>query len=204
MKKRITLPVIVEGKYDKITLDSHFDAHVFTLGGFGVFNSESTKALIKKISEGGVILLLDSDGGGKQIRSYLNSILPKEKVHNLYIPKIEGKEKRKTRASRAGTLGVEGMTREVLEKVLAPFIDDGVRVKKNGVGGVENEERMLTKVDFYLDGLSGKENSSARRGRLAERFGLPGDLTATALLEVLNLITDYDGYRAAVDTLEDA
>ena len=204
MKKRITLPVIVEGKYDKITLDSHFDAHVFTLGGFGVFNSESTKALIKKISEGGVILLLDSDGGGKQIRSYLNSILPKEKVHNLYIPKIEGKEKRKTRASRAGTLGVEGMTREVLEKVLAPFIDDGVRVKKNGVGGVENEERMLTKVDFYLDGLSGGENSSARRGRLAERFGLPGDLTATALLEVLNLITDYDGYRAAVDTLEDA
>ena len=204
MKKRITLPVIVEGKYDKITLDSHFDAHVFTLGGFGVFNSESTKALVKKISEGGVILLLDPDGGGKQIRSYLNSILPKEKVHNLYIPKIEGKEKRKTRASRAGTLGVEGMTREVLENVLAPFIDDGVRVKKNGVDGVENEERMLTKVDFYLDGLSGKENSSARRGRLAERFGLPGDLTATALLEVLNLITDYDGYRAAVDTLEDA
>ena len=204
MKKRITLPVIVEGKYDKITLDSHFDAHVFTLGGFGVFNSESTKALVKKISEGGVILLLDPDGGGKQIRSYLNSILPKEKVHNLYIPKIEGKEKRKTRASRAGTLGVEGMTREVLEKVLAPFIDDGVRVKKSGVDGVENEERMLTKVDFYLDGLSGGENSSVRRGRLAERFGLPGDLTATALLEVLNLITDYDGYRAAVDTLEDA
>lgn len=203
-KKRITLPVIVEGKYDKITIDSHFDARVFVADGFGVFNSENKKRLLRKISEGGVILLLDSDGGGVQIRSYLNSILPKDKVHNLYIPRIQGKERRKTKASRAGTLGVEGMTGEVLERVLSPFIEDGGRVEKTDANASQNDRKMLTKVDFYLDGLSGGDASREKRARLAEYFDLPSDLTATALLEVLNLITDIDGYRAAVRAVEDA
>ena len=203
-KERIALPVIVEGKYDKITLDSHFDARVFVADGFGVFNSEDKRRLLRKISEGGVILLLDSDGGGVQIRSYLNSILPKEKVHNLYIPKIPGKEKRKTKASRAGTLGVEGMSGEVLRRVLAPFIEDGDRVEKNTSEKAKSEPRMLTKVDFYLDGLSGGEGSRTKRARLAEYFELPGDMTAPALLDVLNVITDYDGYRAAVRAITNA
>ena len=204
VKKRITLPIIVEGKYDKITIDSHFDARVFACDGFGVFNSEDKRRLLRKIADGGVILLLDSDGGGVQIRSSLNSILPKEKIHNLYIPKLPGKERRKKHASRAGTLGVEGMAGEVLERVLAPFIDDGGRAEKNNVNAGENTRRMLTKVDFYLDGLTGGDRSSEKRARLAEYFDLPGDITATALLEVLNMITDYDGYRAAVDATRDA
>lgn len=203
-KKRITLPLIVEGKYDKITLDSYFDARVFVADGFGVFNSEDKRRLLRRISEGGVILLLDSDGGGVQIRSYLNSILPKDKVHNLYIPKIPGKERRKTKGSRAGTLGVEGMTGEVLERVLAPFIEDGERVEKNSAEQLQNRQKMLTKVDFYLAGLSGGEDSRAKRARLAEYFDLPGDITAGALLEVLNMITDYDGYLSAVRDIEGA
>ena len=203
-KKKITLPIIVEGKYDKITIDSHFDARVFACDGFGVFNSEDKRKLLRKIAEGGVILLLDSDGGGVQIRSFLNSILPKEKIHNLYIPKLPGKERRKKHASRAGTLGVEGMTGDVLLRVLAPFVDDGGRAEKNA-GDVNKTERgMLTKVDFFLDGLSGGENSVEKRARLAEYFDLPADLPAGALLEVLNMITDYDGYRAAVDATRDA
>ncbi len=197
-KKKITLPIIVEGKYDKITIDSHFDARVFTCDGFGVFNSEDKQRVLRKIADGGVILLLDSDGGGVQIRSYLNSILPKEKVHNLYIPKLPGKERRKKHSSKAGTLGVEGMTGEVLLRVLSPFVEDGGRAEKNDCDANKTERRMLTKVDFYLDGLSGGENSSERRARLAEYFDLPRDITAGALLEVLNMITDYDGYRAAV------
>ena len=38
-KLRIALPVVVEGKYDKIKLDSVIDATVLTTGGFGIFNS---------------------------------------------------------------------------------------------------------------------------------------------------------------------
>ena len=120
MKKKISLPVIVEGKYDKIKIDSIFDARVFISGGFGVFNSKERQALLRRIAKDGVILLLDSDGGGVQIRSFLNSILPKEKIYNLYIPKIEGKERRKSHPSAAGTLGVEGM-----EPIALANVDDG-------------------------------------------------------------------------------
>ena len=98
----ITMPVIVEGRYDKSALLGIFDATVITTGGFSVFNSSEKRALIRKIAENGVIVLTDSDAGGKQIRSYLSSILPKEKIFNLYIPRIAGKEKRKTAPSKEG------------------------------------------------------------------------------------------------------
>ncbi len=88
MKKKIPMPVIVEGKYDKNTLCQIFDCRVFTTGGFGIFNSKEKQALLRKIARNGVIILADSDGGGKQIRGFLQSIIPKEKIHNLYIPKI--------------------------------------------------------------------------------------------------------------------
>ena len=45
MKHRIDLPILVEGKYDKTTLTSMFDATVVTLGGFSVFNSVEKQAL---------------------------------------------------------------------------------------------------------------------------------------------------------------
>ena len=37
---KISLPIAVEGKYDKSTLLSIFDTTVVTLGGFAVFNSK--------------------------------------------------------------------------------------------------------------------------------------------------------------------
>ena len=193
-KQRIRLPIIVEGRYDKSTISSIFDATVITTGGFGIFNSKEKVALIKKLAErGGVILLTDSDGGGKQIRSYLSGILPKDKIFNVYIPQIKGKEGRKKSASKAGFLGVEGMKREVLLKVLSPFIDTGACDEK-----LENKNaRMLTKLDFYNDGLSGSDMASERRRALCEHFGFPKDMSAKALIEALNIAVGYDAYRSA-------
>lgn len=199
MKKKISLPVIVEGKYDKIKIDSIFDARVFISGGFGVFNSKERQALLRRIAKEGVILLLDSDGGGVQIRSFLNSILPKEKIYNLYIPKIEGKERRKSRPSAAGTLGVEGMEREVLLRIFAPFVLD--ECDNDGAPAIPKSHEMITKVDFYADKLTGNDNSAARRDALAEHFELPSGMNANALLEALNVITDREGYRAAVSAI---
>ena len=194
MKKRIELPIIVEGKYDKNTLSQIFDCKVFTTGGFGIFNSKEKQALLRKICKGGAILLTDSDGGGKQIRAFLNSILPKDKIHNLFIPKIEGKERRKSAPSAAGTLGVEGMSREVLERIFAPFTV--------GNGNDENNEksaRMITKVDFFEHKLTGYPNSSAKRAELARLAELPDDMTTNALLEALNLLYGYDGFLELLD-----
>ena len=194
---KVSLPIIVEGKYDKSTLLSIFDTTVVTLGGFGVFNSKEKQALIRKIACGGIIVLTDSDGAGKLIRSFLNGIIPKDKIYNLYIPKVAGKEKRKTAPSKEGLLGVEGMGREELIRVLTPFI-------VNNTGDTEfsaKSKEMITKVDFYMDKLTGAENSVIRRDEIAKHFDLPYGMSANALLEALNIVTTVEDYKRAVELL---
>ena len=199
MSKRIkiSLPILVEGKYDKSTLLSIFDTTVVTLGGFGVFNSKEKQALIRKIACDGIIVLTDSDGAGKLIRSFLNGIIPKDKIYNLYIPKIEGKEKRKSAPSKEGLLGVEGMGREELIRILSPFIVSN----GNTVYSERKPEKMITKVDFYKDKLTGFDNSSVRRDELAKCFDLPSGMTPNALLEALNIVATIEEYNAAVEKI---
>ena len=187
-KKKIALPIVVEGRYDKTTLASMFDCTVISVGGFGVFNSKEKQALLKRLCADGAIILTDSDGGGVQIRSFLSGILPKDKIYHAYIPKLEGKERRKTKAGKAGLLGVEGMSRETLERVLAPFIEDGGRVEFLE----KKDAKMLTKVDFFERGLTGADGSADRRDRLSDLAGLPRGMTPNALLEALNLLYSYD------------
>jgi len=193
-RKKISLPIIVEGRYDKSTLLSMFDATVITTDGFGIFNSKEKRALITRLSEKGIILLTDSDGGGRQIRSYLSGFLPKEKLHHLYIPEIFGKERRKKTHSKAGLLGVEGMTREVLERVLSPFI-------VSGDAPCVRDERKLTKLDLFLDGLSGSDGSEEKRKRLAAALGFPSDMSANSLIEAINLAVGYEEYKRILNGL---
>lgn len=196
-KKKIFLPIIVEGRYDKNTLLQIFDATVIELGGFSVFNNKERQLLIRRLGERGIILLTDSDGGGRQLRSFISGILPKDRLHHVYIPKIEGRERRKKGNAGSGYLGVEGMGREVLERILAPFVEDGGRDAKTQ----RKDEKMLTKVDFYLAGLSGGEGSSEKRAALAEHFSLPRDMTAAALIGALNLLVSREEYERALREL---
>lgn len=191
-KIKISLPIIVEGRYDKSALSGFLEATIITTDGFAVFNNKEKQALIRRIAEGGIIVLTDSDGGGKQIRSFLCGILPKEKIHNLYIPKIQGKEKRKNAPSKEGTLGVEGMDKDTILQVLSPFISDKIGQKQG---------KMITKVDFFADKLTGFPNSSELRKRLCALANLPDDMTSNALLEAMNLLYGYDGYKELVDKL---
>ncbi len=198
-KKKIALPILVEGKYDKNTLLQCFDATVLTLGGFGVFNSKEKQALIRRLAVNGIIVLTDSDSGGRVLRSFLNGIIPKDRIFNLYIPQIEGKERRKSEYSKDGLLGVEGMSREVLERVLSPFVTDGGESAFDS----RKEHKMITKVDFYTDKLTGAPNSSELRDRLARCFSLPSGMSANALIEALNIISDRDEYKRAVSSFFD-
>lgn len=194
-KIKICLPIVTEGKYDKNTLKQIFDATVITSDGFGVFKSNEKKILIRKLAHNGIIVLTDSDGGGKIIRSFLSGIVPKDKVYNLYIPKIKGKERRKSAPSKEGYLGVEGMTREELIRVFAPFINNEALE-----GKISRKERdMITKVDFYRDKLTGAENSTLMRDALARVLGLPDGMNANALLEAVNLLCDRDEYEMALE-----
>ena len=196
-KKKIALPIFVEGKYDKNTILQIFDANVIYVGGFSIFNAKEKQSLVKRLGANGAIILTDSDAGGRQIRNFLCSILPRDKVYNAYIPQIVGKERRKSSASKEGYLGVEGMSREQLEVALAPFVMDGGRVefleRKSG--------KMVTKVDFFLDKFSGCNSATQRRAELARRLDLPTDMTANALLEAINMLIDYDEYKSIIATI---
>ena len=111
-KEKLTIPypVVVEGKYDKIRLSNIISAHIVTTDGFGVFKGEEKRMLLRRLSQNSpLIVLTDSDGGGKIIRSHLSGMIPNNRLIQLYIPQIKGKEKRKAAPSAAGTLGVEGM-----------------------------------------------------------------------------------------------
>lgn len=191
-KIKISLPIIVEGRYDKSALSGFVDANIITTGGFSIFNDKEKQALIRRIAKDGIIVLTDSDGGGKQIRKFLAGILPPDRIHNLYIPQIEGKESRKRKASKAGTLGVEGMDKNVIIKLLTPFINDGA--SRDG-------EKMITKVDFFTDKLTGCEGATENRRRLCEVCSLPEDMTPNALLEAMNLLYGYDEYKKIISEI---
>ena len=189
-KIKISLPIIDEGRYDKIKLDSIFDATIIETGGFSVFNNKERQLLIKRIGEEGIIVITDSDGGGKQIRSFLQGMLPKEKIHNLYIPKIQGKERRKDHVSKAGLLGVEGIEKDTLIRIFSPFISSEI---------TEKHKKMITKVDFFKDKLTGCDNATKNRAAICTLVGLPDDMTPNALLEALNLLYTYEEYLSLVE-----
>ncbi|MBO7196221.1 MAG: DUF4093 domain-containing protein [Clostridia bacterium] len=191
-KIKISLPIIVEGRYDKSALAGFVDANIITTGGFSIFNDKEKQALIRRIAKDGIILLTDSDGGGKQIRKFLCGILPPDRIHNLYIPQITGKESRKRKASKSGTLGVEGMEKDVILRLLEPFTD-GTNQQKSS--------KMITKVDFFTDKLTGWDNSSENRRILCHKCDLPEDMTPNALLEAMNLLYGYDEYKNLINEI---
>ena len=195
-KLNIPYPVIVEGRYDKQRLSCVMNGQIITTDGFGVFNHKETLTLIRALAaKSPIIVLTDSDGAGKLIRSHITGAVPKDRLIQLYIPQIKGKEKRKAAPSAEGTLGVEGMETELLYELLRPY--------ENGDAVARALENPLSKTDFYIDGLTGKENSTARRDALAVSIGLPAGMTPNALLAALRLLCTYEEYLTLVGREEE-
>ena len=192
----IPYPIIVEGKYDRLRLLSVCQATVLTTDGFGIFKKNEKLSLFRALGEKTpVIVLTDSDGAGKLIRAHLSSAIPKDRIIQLYIPKIKGKEKRKDTPSAEGTLGVEGMERELLYELLAPF--------ESQEAALRLKENPLSKTDLYIDGLTGAEDSALKRDRLAVSLGLPEGMTPTALLAALKILMSYEEYLETVGRVDE-
>lgn len=190
-KLRIPYTIIVEGKYDKIKLSNICEARIIATDGFGIFKKNEKLALIRKLAEAQpIIILTDSDGAGKLIRSHICSAVPADRLIQLYIPRIVGKERRKDEPSAEGTLGVEGMEDELLYRLLAPY-EDTEKYRAFS-------ENPISKADFYRDGLMGGENSADRRDALAEKLGLPSGMSSNALLATLKLLCGYEEYLTLV------
>lgn len=192
MKALIKLdrPVIVEGKYDKITLENVIDALIIPTDGFGIFKNREKIEMIRALSKDkGVIVMTDSDSAGAVIRAYLKKVLGDTEIINVYVPALGGKERRKAKYSKEGLLGVEGMSPEIIADAL----------KKSGAA-VERapEKRKITKTDMFTAGLSGREDSAAARRDFLRFLGLPQSLSSSAMLDVINNMMTYEEFTEKV------
>ncbi|MCL2108816.1 MAG: DUF4093 domain-containing protein [Oscillospiraceae bacterium] len=186
---KLNQAVIVEGKYDKIKLSGILDAVIITTDGFGIFRNREKLELIRTFAKKhGVIILTDSDSAGFLIRNRLKSRINEGEIFNVYIPDVFGKEKRKTAPSKENKLGVEGIDLEVLQKAFAPFISGEV---------AKSTPAIFTRERLFADGLIGGKNSAELRKKLQKELNLPQNLSAKALIPVLNsLVTEEEYLRA--------
>ena len=182
------MPVIVEGKYDIIRLSNIIDGIIIKTDGFGIFKDKEKQRLIRRLAdEKGIIVLTDSDSAGFMIRNFISSVVPSEKIVNVYIPDVYGKEKRKTEGGKEGKLGVEGIKEDIL---LEAFSKAGVFCEKS-----ENtERRLITGLDLYEWGFSGKNDSKAKRQALLKSLALPERMSTSSLVNILNTFVTYEEF----------
>lgn len=221
MKRRIKLdiPIIVEGKYDKIRLSNIFDTEIITTEGFGIFKNTEKAEYIKRLAERkGIAVLTDSDAAGTVIRNRIKAILPTADIINVYLPPIFGKEPRKSTPSKEGLVGVEGTPDNVILEAFRRAgitIDAGTAATYDSAandsaadgprsgdlpGGSASERGTMavTRLDMYNAGLSGHTDSALKRGLLKKKLGLPSSLSQGALLEAINALYSYQEFLDAV------
>ncbi len=184
--------VIVEGKYDKITLENIVDATIIATDGFRIFKNDEKRNLIRLLAQKhGIIVITDSDSAGGVIRSHLKQICPDGTITNVYVPQLKGKEKRKTTPSKQGLLGVEGLDKQIIIDALA----------RSGITGDEStgkHAKQITKTDLFTLGFSGSKNSAVKREQFAQRFKIPTKMSCNAFLDCINAVFEYEEFFTAV------
>ena len=194
---KIKEAIIVEGIYDKNKLSGFIDGIIITTHGFAIYNNSDFINTIKRLAKDtGIVILTDSDSAGMRIRNFIKQKAADGDVKHAYIPDIEGVERRKTKASAEGLLGVEGMTEEIIINAL--------RNAGCTINGEEKELKnsQITNADLYFLGLSGGNNSKELRLRLAKELDIPAKLSANMLLSLLNRLTTYDELARTVEKLK--
>ena len=183
---KIKEAIIVEGAYDKAKLAGFIDGVILTTHGFAVYTNPDFINTIKELARTcGIVILTDSDSAGMKIRNFVKQHAADGTVYHAYVPDIAGKERRKSKPSSEGLLGVEGMSEDIIIKALrasGATIDD---VSDSG------KDSRITKADLYFLGLSGTADASARRAALCRRLNIPIRLSANMLLDVLNRRVSY-------------
>jgi ribonuclease M5 len=187
---RIKEVIVVEGRYDKNTVSQAVDATIIEVSGFKIFSDDEKIALLRTLADKrGLIILTDSDRAGFFIRGRLKGMLEGVNVKHAYIPDILGRERRKSRSSKEGKLGVEGMSIDVIISAL-----------KQAGAKFENDHKsiittnLISKADLFEAGLSGSPNSANKRREFLKRLNLPERLSTNALLDVLNALYTRDEF----------
>ncbi len=195
-KIKISQAVVVEGKYDKIKLENTVDALIITTDGFGIFKNAEKKEYLKKLAEErGLLIITDSDSAGFIIRNHLKSFIDVKLIFNAYIPSVKGKEKRKNAPSKEGTLGVEGISGEIILEA----IEKSGALRKNEK---ETDRKIYTSSDLFSMGLSGTADARERREKLFKLLGLPKHMNTNSLIKYLNT-ADSNSVEKALEALDE-
>ena len=193
---KIKEAIVVEGRYDKNTLSQIVDAPILETAGFGIFKDKKQLSLLRRVAQTrGLIIFTDSDGAGFVIRNHLKSVIPAQYLKHAYIPDLYGKERRKSAPGKEGKLGVEGMKADVILEALR-------RAGATIEGESDTRPHEITKQHMMALGLSGGENSAAKRAALLKKLDLPEHMSANALLQAMNLLVRLDELKTLVETLE--
>lgn len=195
-KIKISQAVVVEGKYDKIKLENTVDAMIITTDGFGIFKNAEKKEYLKKLAEErGLLIITDSDSAGFIIRNHLKSFIDDKLIFNAYIPSVKGKEKRKNAPSKEGTLGVEGISGEII----LDAIEKSGALRKNEE---ETDRKIYTSSDLFSMGLSGTADARERREKLFKLLGLPKHMNTNSLIKYMNT-ADSNSVEKALEALDE-
>ena len=188
---KLNKAIIVEGKYDKIRLDNIFDAIIITTDGYSIYHNKEKIELIKKLAkETGIIVLTDSDSAGLQIRKFIKDTVKEGKVFDVYLPQIEGKEKRKQKRSSQGFLGVEGISDEIIVKCFEKFI----------LNDLEQSNKPFADTSLlYENGFVGKSGSNAKKKALLKELDLPTNLSTSDLIKILNNLYTFEEYKKIIE-----
>lgn len=192
---QIDQAVIVEGRYDKIKLESTVDGIVVTTDGFNIFNDTEKQEYIRYLAKKtGIIVLTDSDEAGFRIRRFVRDLASGGECFDAFVPDIAGKEKRKPGPGAAGILGVEGISPDIIIKALR----DAVPFNTASGTDVEKEsDQLLTTARLFEDGFSGTTGATERRRRLLSEMGLPTRLSVNAIINTVNRVCGISEYERA-------
>ena len=143
--------------------------------------------LLELAEKRGLIVMTDPDGAGLVIRNFVKSCVDPKLLKHAYIPEVFGRERRKSKESREGKLGVEGMSADVIMQALrrcGATIDGEATAASGGI----------TMADMYAKQLAGKPDSAAKRANFLASMDLPQKMTAQALLPVLNALMSREEF----------
>lgn len=172
--------LIVEGKMDVVAINKAVEADCIITEGFNLL-PRTIKNIKAAYEKRGIIILTDPDFAGERIRSYLTKRFPKAK--HAFIPVEE--------ATAHNDIGVEQASPASIQKALA---------KVRTVDWQPSNE--FSAADLILNGLSGSDSASIRRGRLGAVLGIGFANAKTFLRRLNNYGVSREEFENALKTLD--
>ena len=163
---KVSLPIVlvVEGTTDKAFLSSFLDCEFIMTNGSAI--SRETLDYIREVSKSKqVVVLTDPDFPGEQIRAKVAAEVPN--VAHAFV--------RKEVSIKHHKVGVAESTKEEVLAALSNIVPGSFK------------EGNITMADLVDLGLMGKEDSDAKRARLAEKWHL-GHVNAKSFLKRINAL----------------